>query len=84
MYVLSVPSVGRSRVGFVCGRHVGHAVVRNRARRVMREAWRELAPEVPGGFDIVLVAKPEIVPSKADDVRRELVSILRGARVIEA
>ena len=38
LYVL--PGESGPRAGFVCGRGVGNAVGRNRARRLLREAWR--------------------------------------------
>ena len=58
LYVL--PTEQGTRVAFVCGRRVGTAVARNRARRLMRESWSALAPGTQGGFDIVFVARPEI------------------------
>ena len=46
------------RVGIICGKRVGGAVVRNRARRRLREAVRALLPRVPGAWDILLVIRP--------------------------
>ena len=46
------------RLGLAVPRAVGTAVVRNRVKRVLREAWRELLPQIPGGCDYVLVARP--------------------------
>ena len=47
-----------TRVGYVTSKKVGGAVQRNRARRMMREAVRELraAKELPVGWDVVLIA----------------------------
>ena len=41
-------------------RAVGSAVVRNRVKRLLREAWRELLPTVPRGHDYVLAARAGI------------------------
>jgi ribonuclease P protein component len=53
VYVLGMD--GESRAAFACSRSVGGAVVRNRARRLMREAWRSLRPRVDAGHWIMFV-----------------------------
>jgi len=49
---------GAPRLGLAVPRSVGSAVVRNRVKRLLREAWRELLPKVPAGHDYVLAARP--------------------------
>ena len=60
------------RAGFVSGRRVGGAVARNRARRVLREAWRQVAPGVPGPVDVILVALPAIQESGPGEIAEEI------------
>lgn len=50
---------GDPRLGVSVGRRVGGAVERNRVKRVLREAFWRLAPELPTQHDFVLVARPE-------------------------
>ncbi len=52
---------GDPRLGLAVPRSIGSAVVRNRMKRQLREAWRRLLPEIPAGHDYVLVARPGIV-----------------------
>jgi ribonuclease P protein component len=46
--------VGVTRLGLSISRRAGNAVVRNRWKRVIREAFRRLYPELPRGFDLVI------------------------------
>ncbi len=49
---------GSPRLGLAVPRSVGSAVVRNRAKRLLREAWRDVLDAVPAGHDYVLAARP--------------------------
>lgn len=50
--------VGVSRVGFVVGRRVGKATVRNAVKRRLREAMRARYPRLTRPVDLVWVARP--------------------------
>jgi ribonuclease P protein component len=47
-----------ARLGLAVPRAVGTAVVRNRIRRCLREAFRARLPELPQDQDYVLVVRP--------------------------
>ncbi len=49
--------LGLNRVGITTGKKLGHAVVRNRARRRLREAYRLQEDKFSPGWDIVVVAR---------------------------
>jgi ribonuclease P protein component len=82
MVVYVVPGERQTRAAFLCSRRVGGAVVRNRARRLLREAWRALAPRALGAFDVVFVARPEIQGAKTQDLIADMDRALAAAGVI--
>jgi ribonuclease P protein component len=71
------PSDARGRLGLTVTKKVGNAVVRNRIKRMLRE-WMRLHGWVPGGWDVVLVAKDSAAGQlHADDFAADLSRILR-------
>jgi len=67
---------GSGEVAVVAARRVGGAVERNRARRVVRAAWREIAPQV-GDDDVVVVAREGIRGARTQDLVAEMTELLR-------
>ena len=57
------------RIGYTATKKIGNAVCRNRAKRVIREAYRELAPEINGCYDIVFVARRKTVFKKSTEIK---------------
>ena len=49
---------GEPRLGLAVPKASGPAVVRNKIKRQLREAWRESFSEVHPGRDYVLIARP--------------------------
>ncbi len=68
-----------TRIGLVASRKVGGAVERNRARRLLREAARQLYPQVLSGWDLVLVARRALPAVKMQTVATALEETLKRA-----
>ena len=60
--------LGCNRIGITAGKKVGNAVSRNRARRLIREAYRLLEPQLPAGWDFVFVARGRTPSCKMQDL----------------
>ena len=56
---------GAIRVGYTCSKKLGNAVARNSAKRRLRALAREVIPaEGQGGWDYVLVGRPEATATR--------------------
>lgn len=80
MVVFVAPGTGSA--AFVAGRRIGGAVLRNRARRILRAAWRVLEDKVEDGYDVVVVARAAIVGARTQDLVAEVEELLSHAQVI--
>jgi ribonuclease P protein component len=52
------PPASPARLGLSVSKKVGGAVERNRVKRVLRERFAEIAPTLPRGIDVVVIARP--------------------------
>jgi ribonuclease P protein component len=66
------PEGGPPRLGVVASRKVGPAVARNRAKRLVREAFRLHQEMLPRGLDLVVVVRPGTHELTLADVAAEM------------
>ena len=67
-----------ARFGFTVTKRLGKAVVRNRARRRLKEAVRLVAPELAqAGFDYVLIGRQGALDEAFGVILEELRTALR-------
>lgn len=55
-----------NRLGITAGKKIGNAVQRNRAKRIIRQAYIENEKKLPVGIDIVIVARAAACRIKSD------------------
>lgn len=73
------------RMGITASKKIGKAVSRNRARRIIREAYRQLEPTFSGPvcFDFVFVARSKTTQVKTADVLAVMRKQLKNAGVLQ-
>ena len=75
-------SLDRTRFGFAVGKRIGKATVRNRIRRLMREAIRHRVSDIAPGWDVVLIAREGIRDTSFVMVDRMVEQLLRRASLL--
>jgi ribonuclease P protein component len=63
---------GPPRLGVVASRKIGNAVARNRAKRLVREAFRLHQGSLPTGMDVVVIVRPGTQLLGLTDVEAEV------------
>ncbi|MCX7993068.1 MAG: ribonuclease P protein component [Fimbriimonadales bacterium] len=81
MYVHARGDNAPTRVGFVVGRRFGTHVQRNRVKRRLRAAARELWNHLPAGYDVVCVARTAVANAPIEQIQQQMARALEQAGV---
>ena len=79
----ALPEGAHSRVGVITSKRLGKAVQRNRARRLMREAFRLPQEDLRKPLDLILIARQSIAGKILRDVENDFLTILRRGGLLK-
>jgi ribonuclease P protein component len=71
-----------NRVGVTVGKKLGHAVVRNRVRRRLREVYRLNEERFAPGWDIVVVARSRCISADFGKLTQAYLSLAEKAGIL--
>jgi ribonuclease P protein component len=72
----------RIRCGFVVGKQIGIAVLRNRAKRRVRESVRLALPHIAPGYDLVFVVRSaDVIDAPFATIQGAVEGLLRRAQI---
>lgn len=75
--------LGRNRLGITVSTKLGGAVVRNRARRRLREVYRLAQGDLTQGYDIIAVARGRAVDGPYDRLTKSFYRACRELGLLE-
>lgn len=73
--------LGYNRICVLASKKVGNSVKRNRARRLIKSAFSAFENRIEQGYDIIFIARKEIVDSKCIEVEKSIYGILKRSNL---
>lgn len=70
------------RIGITTGKKLGKAVERNRAKRIIRAAYRDISSRLRTGYDIVFVARTKTLFRKSTDILLSMKKHFKDAGIL--
>jgi ribonuclease P protein component len=79
VYVLKRPDAGINKAAFICKKalHQKKAVLRNRVRRILKEAYRKTRYIFPAGYDIVIIGTKITQTTLSTGIEREIIDVFK-------
>ena len=66
-----------NRVGYSVSKKVGKSVVRNRAKRLIKEAYRLNSSDIKKGYDLVFIARVRMNTAEYGEVEKSVKRLLK-------
>ena len=73
----------KGKVGFAVGKKIGNAVVRNRIKRLMREAYRISQHCINQNISMILIARKPLVEAKSYLVKKSFIDLCKKAKIVK-
>jgi ribonuclease P protein component len=78
-----LPDGAKPKLGVVTSKKIGGAVERNRARRLLRESFRQHQHEFAQPVELILIARNSIAGKKFAEVEKDFLAALNRAKLLK-
>lgn len=82
LVLVYAPSKYSLKAGFIVSRKIGNAVVRNRTRRRLKEAFRSLIPELKQNINYIIIARAGIAELDFLEIKKSLIEALNSVGLL--
>ncbi|SEF98057.1 ribonuclease P protein component [Caloramator fervidus] len=72
-----------NRLGISVSKKIGKSVVRNRVKRLIREAFRVNKDKFKVGYDIIFVARSKSAKSNFHEIEKSIFNVLKKAGILK-
>ncbi|SDI57859.1 ribonuclease P protein component [Alteribacillus bidgolensis] len=82
VYVLNKEDQPHFRAGLTVSKKMGNAVTRNRIKRLLREALREIGDQLKEEKDYIIIARKPVIDMSYEEIKKSLRHVMGVAGVI--
>lgn len=82
LFTLYYVSAYNLKLGVSVSKKIGNSVVRNKVKRRIKEAFRQIIPMVIPSYNIVIVARPGIESASYADIKAALERVLQKEHLL--
>ncbi|QKY70836.1 ribonuclease P protein component [Lentibacillus sp. CBA3610] len=82
LYYIEKPGQEHFRIGLSVGKKIGNAVLRNRIKRFLRQAFLELEDNIEPANDIIIIARHPTRQMSFNDVKKSLIHLLSKKQLL--